>query len=136
MAAITREMLDSYLDDALAAQETAEVEQALRDDEKLRRTLHALMQERDRGEHSLGAVWRRERLSCPGREQLGSYLLQALEEEEQDYVDFHLKTVACSYCLANLADLKILHEEPKPDVQRRQRRYFESSAGYLSVRKR
>lgn len=135
MAAINRETLEGYLDDALGEQETAEVEQALRGDEKLRRMLSAIVQDRDRGEHSLGAVWRRQRLSCPAREQLGSYLLQALDEAEQDYLDFHLKVVACSFCLANLADLKALHDEAKPEVQRRQRRFFESSAGYLSVRR-
>ena len=51
------------------------------------------MQERDRGDHSIGAVWRREHLSCPTREQLGSYLLEVLDEEIQDYVRFHLETV-------------------------------------------
>jgi hypothetical protein len=134
-AAINREMLEGYLDDALGEQETAEVEQALRGDDKLRRMLAAVIQDRDRGEHSLGAVWRRQRLSCPSREQLGSYLLQALDEVEQDYLDFHLKIVACSFCLANLADLKTLHVDAKPDVQRRQRRFLESSVGYLSVRR-
>src|SRR5438067_1137483 len=102
MADITRSQLNAYLDDALGDQETAQVEQALRDSEPLRRTLRALMQERDRGEHSIGAIWRRERLSCPTREQLGSYLLQALDQGQQEYLDFHLKTVGCAFCLANL----------------------------------
>ncbi len=72
------------------------------------------MQERDRGEHSLGAVWRRERLTCPTREQLGSYLLQVLDEGEQDYLDFHLNVIGCPYCVANLADLQALQQEPAP----------------------
>ena len=83
---ITREQLDGYLDDMLSASETAVVEQALRDSEALRRRLRALMQERDRGDHSIGAVWRREHLSCPTREHLGSYLLEVLDEDLQDYV--------------------------------------------------
>src|SRR5215471_9608409 len=99
---ISREQLHAYLDDALSDAETAKVEQALRSSEPLRRALRQAMQERDRGDHSLGAVWRRERLTCPSREQLGSYLLQVLDEPEQDYIEFHLKTVACPFCVANL----------------------------------
>jgi DNA-binding phage protein len=133
MSEITREQLHAYLDDALSDAETARVEQALRDSESLRRSLRQAMQERDRGEHSLGAVWRRERLTCPTREQLGSYLLQVLDEGEQDYLDFHLNTIGCPYCVANLADLQALQQEPAPRARERRRRFFQSSASYLQV---
>ena len=133
MSEISREQLECYLDDALGDAETARIEQALRGSPAMQKMLRALMQERDRGEHSLGAIWRRQRLSCPTRDQLGSYLLQALLEAEQDYVEFHLKTVACAFCLANLADLQTLHKEPAPKARDRRRRIFESSAGYLHV---
>lgn len=131
MIAITRQQLDAYLDDALSDAETARIEQGLRESEALRRMLRALMQERDRGEHSLGAIWRRLRLSCPTREQLGSYLLQALDGEFQEYLDFHLQEIGCAFCLANLADLKSLQQEAAPKAQQRRRRFFESSAGFL-----
>jgi len=131
MPNITRHQLDSYLDDALNDPETALVEQALRQSEGLRRQLRVAMQERDRGEHSIGAIWRRSRLTCPNREQLGSYLLSVLESDHQDYIDFHLYTVGCSYCLANLADLRSLQAEPASQVRQRRRRFFESSAGLL-----
>jgi DNA-binding phage protein len=130
---ISREHLHAYLDDALSDAETARVEQALRESESLRRALHQAMQERDRGEHSLGAVWRRERLTCPTREQLGSYLLQVLDEGEQDYLNFHLHTIGCPYCVANLADLQALQKEPAPRTRERRRRFFQSSAGYLQI---
>ena len=130
---INREQLNAYLDDALSDSETAKVEQALRDSDTLRRTLRALIQERDRGEHSIGAIWRRERLTCPTREQLGSYLLQVLDSNLQDYISFHLKTIACPYCQANLTDLEALQREPQPQVQKRRQRFFESSAGYLDI---
>ena len=130
---ISREQLDAYLDDALGEAETARVEQALRESDALRRLLRALMQERDRGEHSLGAVWRREHLSCPTREQLGSYLLQVLDDGPGDYIRFHLETVGCAACLANKADLEATLREPPPQAQQRRRRYFESSAGYLDA---
>lgn len=133
MAKITRELLDAYLDDALGDAESAQVEQVLRDSEPMRKMLHALMQERDRGEHSIGAIWRRERLSCPPRDQLGSYLLQVLDPSLQDYIDFHLKLVGCPFCNANLADLRALQEEAPPKASERRRRFFESSAGYLHV---
>src|SRR5712692_6237455 len=128
MASITREQLDAYLDDALSDSETAQVEKALRESESLRRMLRVVMQERDRGEHSISAVWRRERLTCPTREQLGSYLLQVLDDGRQEYIDFHLQAIGCAYCLANLADLKGRQQEPAPKAQERRRRIFASSA--------
>src|SRR5262249_7472585 len=121
----------AYLDDALCDSDIAQVEQALRESEPLRRMLRALMQEQDRGEHSIGAIWRRRRLSCPTPEPLGSYFLQVLEPGFPDYLDFHLQTSACPYCLANLEDLQTLQQEPAPKAQERRRRFFESSAGYL-----
>lgn len=131
MAAISRELLDAYLDDSLGDSETAQVEKALRESEPLRRQLRALMQQRDRGEHSLSAVWRRQRLTCPSREQLGSFLLQVLDAAQQEYIDFHLHTIGCAFCLANLADLRSRQQEPAPRAQERRRRIFASSAGYL-----
>jgi hypothetical protein len=133
MPEITREQLGGYLDDALSAADSARVEQALRQSEPLRRQLRGLMLERDRGEHSIGAIWRRRRLTCPTREQLGSFLLGVHEQELQDYIDFHLHTIGCAYCLANLADLEALQRENATQVQQRRRRYFESSAGLLGA---
>jgi hypothetical protein len=130
---ITREQLHAYLDDALTDAETAHIEQALRHSEPLRRALRQAMQERDRGEHSLGAVWRRERLTCPSREQLGSYLLQVLDDALQEYVRFHLETIGCPFCLANLADLQALQQEHPPTARERRRRFFQSSAGFLQA---
>ncbi|MCS6852542.1 MAG: hypothetical protein NZ700_15395 [Gemmataceae bacterium] len=130
---INRELLHAYLDDLLSETETARIERELRSSPALREQLRKLIGERERGDHSLGSIWRRHRLSCPTREQLGSYLLGALDEGWQDYVQFHLQTVACPYCLANLADLQTLQREAQPRVQARRRRFFESSAGYLKT---
>jgi hypothetical protein len=134
MSTITREQLAGYLDDALSEKETAQVEQSLRGSEPLRGQLRQLMQERDRGEHSLGAIWRRRRLSCPSREQLGSFLLGALDSEWRTYIDFHLHTVGCSFCLANLADLQSLQKEPAAKTRARRKRFFDSSAGLLHTK--
>src|SRR5688572_10550290 len=121
---ITREQLHAYLDDALSEAESAQVERALRESETLQNRLRVVMQERDRGEHSIGAVWRRQRLSCPTREQLGSFLLDVLDEDLADYVRFHLETVGCPYCTANLADLRSLQQEPVTEAQQRRQRFF------------
>lgn len=131
MVDITRELLAGYLDDALSESDTVQVEQALRQSDALRRQLRTMMQEHDRGEHSLGAIWRRHRLSCPTREQLGSFLLGVLEPDHQDYIDFHLHTIGCAFCLANLADLKSQQQDAAPQSQQRRRRFFESSRGFL-----
>lgn len=131
MSEFSREHLRAYLDDALTETESARVEQALRSSETLRVQLKGVMQERDRGEHSIGAIWRRTRLSCPTREQLGSFLLEALEPDFQDYATFHLKVVGCPFCQANLADLESRQRDSAPHTQHRRRRYFQSSAGLL-----
>lgn len=128
---ISREQLHAYLDDALTEAETAVIEQELRQSEPLRHALEQALQERDRGEHSLGAIWRRERLTCPNREQLGSYLLQVLDEAELGYFEFHLQVIACPFCLANLADLQAQQQESAAQVKERQKRIVRASADIL-----
>jgi len=111
----------------------ARMEHALRESDALRRALRQAMEERDRGEHSLGAIWRRERLTCPTREDLSSYLFQVHDEGRQAYIDFHLQTVGCPYCTANLADLRARQKETEGQTKERRKRFFTSSAGYLQV---
>jgi hypothetical protein len=110
----------------------AALEAALRDDEALQRRLSAAAGRRDAGVHSLSAIWRRHRLSCPTREQLGSYLLGVLDPEFGDYVAFHLEKIGCRYCRASLEDLKAQAAADDPGVQKRRSKYFQSSVGRLS----
>src|SRR5262245_42703316 len=131
MSTISREHLHAYLDDALDDSSSARVEKALRDSPALLKQLQLAMMERDRGEHTLGAIWRRNRMSCPSREQLGSYLLQVLDEPWMDYLKFHLETLGCPYCQANLADLQASQKEPGRATKQRRRRFFETSANLL-----
>jgi hypothetical protein len=128
---ITRELLAGYLDDALGETENAQIEQELRNSERLRIQLKQIIEERDRGEHSVGAIWRRQRLSCLPREQLGSFLLGVLDGDVQDYIQFHLQTIGCAFCLANLADLQTQQQEADGQVKKRRKRYYQSSAGLL-----
>lgn len=129
-SAITDEQLVAYLQEELPLADLARVELALRSDKELGRRAARLASRRDLGGHSVGAIWRAERLSCPSREELGAYLLGALEGERAGYISFHLRSLGCRYCGANLADLQARSGETADDAARR-RRYFESSAGHL-----
>jgi hypothetical protein len=131
---ITNEMLRAYLDDALGDADSAQVEQSLRGSEDLRGQLRELMQTRDRGEHSVGAVWRRRQLTCPSREEMGSYLLEALDEGRTAYVKFHLETVCCPYCQANRDDLADQDRE-SPVKQEKAKKIFDSGSRHLKAPK-
>jgi anti-sigma factor RsiW len=128
---ITQSDLQAYLDEALSPADMAAVEIELRARPELLSQLAVINGRRDAGVHSVGEIWRRHRLSCPGREQLGSYLLGALDKQHENYVEFHLKTVGCRLCQANLEDLRRQQEEKAEVVQTRRTRYFQSTAGHL-----
>lgn len=123
--------LEAYLDESLPAAEMARVEKAARKDPALVKQLAEINGRRGAGVHSLGEVWRRQRLSCPSREQLQSYLDGRLEKQHAAYVEFHIAVIGCRYCQANMADLQSRQAKPKPVDQERRRKYFQSSAGYL-----
>ena len=98
------------------------------------RALEAINGRRDAGVHSLGEIWRRNRLTCPTRQQLGSYLLDIHSDGLADYIRFHLETIGCRYCQANLIDLKSHQAAAPPAAARRRSKYLQSSAGYLKRR--
>src|SRR6266478_5773693 len=73
-------ILRDYLADALVPEQSARVEKALRDSAELRARLEEVRENRTDGQlHTLGAIWHRARLTCPSRQQLGSFLLDALD---------------------------------------------------------
>lgn len=122
--------LEAYLDEALPADEMARLEEALRRDGGLLAQLADTNSRRDGGAHTVGEIWRRHRLSCATREQLGGYLLGTIPAAVRDYVTFHLDVVGCRLCQANLADLRS-HQAETEATRSRRRKYFQSSAGYL-----
>lgn len=128
--AFTDQQLLGYLDEMLPVDEMAAVERALRDFDSLRRRAAGLSRRRDDGLHSVGEIWRRERLSCPSRSRLGSYLLGTLDQNATEYIEFHLRTIGCRVCAANLADIE-QSMEPSTEAPERRRKFFQSSAGYL-----
>jgi len=123
--------LEAYLDEALPIEGMARIERALRDDPKMAAVLAAINSRRDAGVHSLGEIWRRHRLSCPSREQIGSYLLGVLSDGESDYIKFHIETIGCRYCSASISDLKGQQSPAEPEVAHRRQKYFQSSVGHL-----
>lgn len=131
----SREQIFAYLDDELDDATTALIEKRLRESSEFRSRLNHIREDRDRGEHSIGAVWRRERLSCLTREQLTGFLHGILDKEDAAYATFHLETIACPSCLANREDLREKQAETAV-VAKRRRRYFETSAGMLNEKKR
>lgn len=126
----TDQELTSWLDERLSAERMAELEQQLRSDDSLKIRLSQLIQHRDQGGHTVGEIWHRGRLSCPTRSELGGYLLGTLSADVAAYLEFHLLTIGCRLCQANLEDLQE-HSESSNDSTVRRRRFFESSAGYL-----
>ena len=132
---LSNSILEAYLDEALPAEEMVRVETALRDDAELIGRLGRINSRRDAGVHTLGEIWRRHRLSCLTREQLGSYLLGVLPPEAAAFVRLHVETPGCRLCAANLADLAAQQSESAAAAGTRRRKYFESSAGYLRERK-
>lgn len=124
----------AYLDEMLAPERAAVVEKELRSSTALRQRASVIARRRDQGGHTVGEIWRRERLSCLTRSQLGSYLLGTLDAGLHAYVDFHLQTVGCRICAANLRDLETAHARADGHSQQRRRKFFESSAGLLRTR--
>ena len=130
--AIDDETLRAYLADTMAPEAQARVEKALRDSAELRARLEDVRQNRgDPGLHTLGAIWRRARLTCPTRQQLGSFLLDAVDPQLAAYLQFHLDVVECPFCQANLADLKAKTAQPSTATQNRRNRILKSSQHLL-----
>lgn len=128
--------LEAFLDESLPAEQMTAIEDAVRHSEELQKKLIAINGRRDAGVHSLGEIWRRHRLSCPTREQLGSYLLGVLPHNVAAYTKFHLETIGCRCCNASLDDLRAQQSAADRDaVERRRHRYFQSSAGFLRKKK-
>jgi hypothetical protein len=126
------EALRAYLADTLPPELQVRVEKALRDSAELRAQLENVRNHRaDAGLHTLGAIWRRARLTCPTRQQLGSSLLDALDSELAAYITFHIDLIECPFCQANLADLKAKTAQPSSATQHRRNRILTSSRHLL-----
>lgn len=119
----------AYLDELLPPDRAAQVELALRDDATLRQRAAALLRQRDDGHHTLGDIWRRHRLSCPSREQLGESLLGTLPSDWATWIDLHVEVVRCRWCRAEREALLEAVAAGSPAAAKRRERIFESSIG-------
>lgn len=125
---ITKATLDAFIDDHLNEQDSIRVEKAVRESQELNTLLKSIIASREMGDHSIGAIWRREHLSCPTREELTSYKEQALDPQRVDYIKFHLETVGCNACKANLLDLNCNKGlKANPAAKERHRQFLENS---------
>ncbi len=122
--------LVAWLDELLPVERMTEFEQQLREDQNLQSRLSQLIHHRDQGGHSVGEIWQRAGLSCPSRSELSGYLLGTMQKDAASYIEFHLMTVGCRVCQANLNDLEE-HASQSQSAPGRRRRFFESSAGLL-----
>jgi hypothetical protein len=127
-----RFILIGYLEEALPGDQMAKVEDMLRQSAEWRKALEEVQGDIETGEHSVAQIWRRHRLTCLTRESLGAYLADALPPDESDYVKFHLETIKCRWCQANVQDLEesAPKDADKPTAARR-RRFFQTSVGHL-----
>jgi hypothetical protein len=110
---ITAELIREYLRENLPAERMAAVERAARDDPKVNELIADERDAMQRGDHSLGSMWQEHQLSCPSREQIGAYLIKAVEPDYFEYVSFHLDVVECGICQANYEDLKARAESKR-----------------------
>ncbi len=81
-------------------------------------------------EQLLTEVWESQRPSCPKRSTIGSFTLGTLDPQWRDYVDFHLNTLGCRFCRANLEDIQTAAAEKGAD--KLYNRIMESTVGFLS----
>ena len=75
-------------------------------------------------------LWEHYRFSCPKRNTIGAYMLGTLEPGWHQYVEFHLNTLGCRFCRANLDDLQSQSRETRQEAF--QARIMESTIGFLS----
>lgn len=128
---LTDAELEAFLQEALPAERMIEIERMLREHPALLQRLAEASDRIDSGAVTVGGIWRRERLTCATREQLGGYLLGTLEPSLREYLDGHLNLVGCPYCRANLDDLRNRCSERSEQADQRRRRFFQTSVGRL-----
>jgi RNA polymerase sigma factor (sigma-70 family) len=77
----------------------------------------------------LTRLWEEHRPSCPKRSTLGKMILGLVPTDWMDYVDFHVNTLGCKACHANLQDLK--NETQQRPTRSLSNRIMQSSIGFF-----
>lgn len=78
----------------------------------------------------LREIWLDQRPSCPKRTTLGKYSLEILPPQWRNFVHFHVETLGCGFCQANLVEIE---SEVEPDAQPGEALY-QSTIGFLPKR--
>lgn len=127
----TEAELEAFLEEALDPTRAAAIEQMLREDQDLLFRLSRINARRDAGMHTIGEIWRRYQIGVPGDEELGKYLLGILPDEHANYIEFRINVLKCPYTIAGLNDLKEKQADSSSQIETRQQKYYNSSAGLL-----
>ena len=80
-------------------------------------------------ENLLTDTWESYRITCPKRSTIGAFLLEKLDPDWFDYIDFHLTTLGCHFCRANLKDLK---QQKTNEEQKFRERIMSSTVGFFT----
>ena len=80
-------------------------------------------------ENLLTDIWKFQRFSCPKRSTIGAFFLGTLDKDWHDYTDFHINTIGCQFCLANLEDIET--ESAKKQDTQLKTRIMQSTVGFL-----
>jgi RNA polymerase sigma-70 factor (ECF subfamily) len=84
------------------------------------------------GDSTVGRIWIEEGISCLKRSTLGRFLLGTLDDDWNQYIDFHIHQADCDRCQANLDDLRAEDEQDASTRDALRERCFASSVGFLS----
>ncbi len=57
--------------------------------------------------------------------------MQAMDDEQADFIRFHIEVSGCRFCEANAEDMRRRMKETGDMAHSRQKKYFDSSAGLL-----
>ncbi len=109
-APLTRQQILEYLEGVLESggEEERRIRARLEASSTDRQFFEALREEVEDRNTSIALVWKQERVSCPHRDLLEAYHYGSLDEQEADFVRFHLDRVGCPWCSANLEDIREL----------------------------
>jgi len=105
----SREYIHAHIDGALSQEETDAFDLEAQVNSELRGQIRAVQSEFDYHNHTVGSLWRRNQLTCPSDQDIADYLrggLAIINPEIADYVQFHLTSIRCIYCISTAAELK------------------------------
>lgn len=107
--AYSREYIHAYIDGALSPEEADAFTSMAYGDSELRGKIRTVQTEFDYHNHTVGSLWRRNQLTCPSDQDIVDYqrgALAIINPEIADYVQFHLTSIRCIYCISTAAELK------------------------------